>query len=558
MHPSRYDAEQLLFRRQFVLGPRLLDDFPRWRRIVLGSSIHLTVHPDLPLCHVANESSSLVLLGFLLDPYRPEDPDRVILQRLLRCLEDGGGREGLIAMTYPLGGRWILIVKNGRSAWLFNDPSGHRQVFYAPRTSGGVWCSSQPGILAHTLHLAPDPDAQTFIDTMRKRNPEYWWPGDTTLYKEVRHLQPNRVLDLTTGARRRFWPTTELTPRPLEDMVRENALLLRGVLASASRRYELALGITAGKDTRALLAACKDIRDQLYFFTLMYWNLVPSSPDLRVPSRLLSRLGLPHRIIVCPSRANREFLQLYRRNMTTAHECYAPIYQALLEDYPPQKVCLMGTGIDVTKSWYRRRLRRYWPDLDPRDVDVQTLARIIDQEVPFAMEAIRRWLSETEAWGDYRIDLFQWEERTGNWEAMSQAEQDIAQEAFSPFNCRQFITNALSTPFEHRIAPKFEFQDLLTRLLWPEVLSEPANPPDSPTLLSASIDALAKLREKVEGKRRQSPNVPALRAFMRHPILTDLIRHSQWRPDHLPQRSVWKHTGTPSTTTPLVRRKEGR
>lgn len=523
MRPLR-DQNRLLFRRQFVLGPRFLDGFPTWKRIVVSPSLCLTVHPDLYASEAAGDRNSIVLLGYLLDPYRPEDRDGAILQRLFRHLEDGGTRASLIAMTYPLGGRWVLIVKNGQNRWLFNDALGHRQVFYAHVGSGVLWCASQPGILAETLDLTPDPEATAFIRVSGRRNPEHWWPGDTTLYKQVHHLLPNHYLDLETGARHRFWPVGDLARRPTDEVVGEDAQLLRGLIGSASNRFELALGITGGRDTRTLLAASRAIRDRLYLFTLMYWDLTRGSPDVWVPSKLLSRLGLSHHLIVCPSRADHEFKHVYARSMTTAHDCYAPIVQGLYDGYPPEKVCMMGTGIEVIKAWAWRWLEQFRPTEDPKNVDAEILAGITGLDEPFAIEAHRRWLSDVGETGVSTLDLFHWENRLGNWEAMAQAEQDIAQEAFSPYDSRLLLANALSLPRSCRTAPSYLFHHNLMLHLWPEVLSEPINPPAKQSVMTDLISSFGKLRDKVVGTKRQIPSQLVTRAFQRHPSLTDLVR----------------------------------
>lgn len=520
----RYDQKRLLFRRQFILGPRFLTGFPAWKRLDVGPSIRLTVHPDLPTCRAVEGTASVTLLGYILDPYRLHDHDADILQRLLRHLEDGGSRQSLIGLTYPLGGRWILIVKNQQAEWLFNDPCGFRQVFFARPPSKGLWCASQPELLAETLDLAPNPEAVAFIRASGRRNPQYWWPGDSSLYGEVRHLQPNHYLDLKTGTDHRFWPHGDLTPRPAMDVVAENGRLLRGLIESASRRFELALGVTAGKDTRALLAASRPIRHQLYPFTLLYWNLTRDSPDVRIPNRLLTRLGLPHHLIVCPSRVDKKFRKLCARNMTTAHDCYASIARGLFDGYPPSRACLMGTAIGTTVGAYRRRLRRGRPQTDPESVDAETLAWLTDQEHPFAVEALRRWRSGLNQTNVPVLDLFYWEGREGNWQAMAQSERDVAQEMFSPFSCRLFLANALAVPESYRAGPSYAFIRSIILDLWPEVLSESINPPAEPAVLSSSINAIGQLRDKIVGRRRQIPSPLVQRVFQRHPSLTDLVR----------------------------------
>jgi len=489
LNESRYDRKRLLFRRQFVLGPRFLEDFADWRRLEVRPSLRLTVHPDLPVSQAETDGMSVTLMGYVLDPHEPRATDADIVQRLLGHIELNRDREAFIRLTYPFGGRWILLVDDGRDPWLFNDPCGYRQVYHSHESQHGLWCASQPGLLAETLGLVADREAMSFIRTFRRQQPEYWWPGDTSPYKEVRHLLPNHYLELKTGTSRRFWPVDTIQPRTLEDAVVESARLLQRLIEAASYRFELALPLTAGKDTRLLLAASQPIRDKLYYFTCQYWDMTSETPDIQVPSRLSVKLGLTHHIIHCPFRMEREFARIYRRNVTTAHEAYGPIIEGLYHHYPQNRVSMKGCAAPISGVHYRRRLRRQRPNAaEGEEVDPLTLAQVAKMpEEDFALETFDRWLldvNQPKLEGFDPLTLFLWEDREGNWQAMTQLEGDISREIFVPFNCRLLLVNMLSVPEWDRSKPEFLLHKMMMRQLWSEVLSEPINPFAKRTMVS--------------------------------------------------------------------------
>jgi len=522
-----YNLDRLLFRRQFILGPRFVEGFPTWKRTAVRPRVRLTVHPDLPTYQARHEDLSIVLLGYMLDPDRTLDTDADIISRLLSHVEAGETLEELIRRTYPLGGRWILIADSGRDCWLFNDPCGYRQVFHADGHPSGLWCASQPGLLAEILKLAPDRDALNFIRAYRRREPQYWWPGDTSPYTQVHHLQPNHYLDLETGSCHRYWPDSDLAMRPVGDVVSENSRLLQALIESAYHRFELALSITSGMDTRLLLAASRKICDLLYCFTLTYWDLNRSSPDIQIPSKLLPRLGLAHHILQCPPRMNPKFRKIYRRNVSTAHEAYGTIAEGLYDHYPPSRVSMKGTAMVAACAYFRYKLEHLRPAALRGKIDVDILAWLTDREEKFAREAIDRWLSGVGETNVDTLELFYWEDREGNWQAMSQLELDIAQEVFVPFNCRRFLINTLSVPQSDRAPPTYALHEKLTQHLWPEVLSEPFNPPEDPTLITSSISLLADIRNKIVGTHRSTWTSDVQRAFQRLTWLTQLIRLSE-------------------------------
>lgn len=475
---AQYDLERLLFRRQFILGPQFVERFPLWKRLTVRKSICITVHPDLQTCVVEDDNKSITLLGYILDPKNPQYEDYDILRCLIGELTSTDDLDSFFSRTDSLGGRWILIIDSGQEIRLFNDAAGYRQVYFTDITMcQELWCGSQPGIIAEILELCVDAQARTFMNSISyTSNKEYTWPGDSSPYKEIRHLVPNHFLRLDTGSCHRYWPTTNLGELSLQQCVAENAALLVGLMQSAFNRFELALSITAGRDTRLILAAAKEIRRQVFFFTMMHSNMTANSADIRIPSNVLANLGLPHNVINCQYLMEERFSSIYKHNVTEAHEFYGTIAQGLYYDYPADKVCVKGNAIPIAKCHYH-----YSPHLamrGERTIDANTLANLIGAgDSVFAVKACDEWLlGAKETYNVDILDLYEWEIREGNWQAMSQLEWDIVQEVFVPFNCRTFLVNMLSVRRERRGPPRYELHEALIRGLWPEVLEEPINP----------------------------------------------------------------------------------
>ena len=470
----KYDIDKLLFRRQFILGPNIVDALISWKRIEVRKTLQLTVHPDLNCYQAKYENNIVTLLGYILDPYHPQYTDADIIDCLIRKLSDDCSLDNFIKYTYNLGGRWILIVDNGKEIRLFNDAAGLRQVFYTDvSVMKELCCASQPGVIADISKLEADAEALEFIEAFKKVNNEYWWPGDTSLYREIKHLLPNHYLDLVTGSSYRYWPDSRLDNISLDDSVRKNAEILQGLMRSASYRFSLALSLTAGGDTRLILASSRNI-ENIFYFTLMYWHLNEDSSDIQIPSRLLSKLGLRHNIIKCPPVMEDEFRKIYKRNVVTARDAYGTIAQGLYNYYPLDKVCVKGNVIPITKSHFSKRLS----EDDRKNVNVQILTRLIQMEGNlFAERAYKKWISGlNDIYNIDILDLFTWEDRVANWQAMSQLEWDIVHEVFVPYNCRILLSNILSIHEKYRKPPDFIIHRTLMKYMWPELLSEPINP----------------------------------------------------------------------------------
>ena len=471
----QYDPARLCFRRQFVLGPDFVNQFQQWNRLNIGRTLCATVHPDLGTSQATSDEKSVTLLGFMLNPSNPEATDLDIVNGLLSDLQLNDNLDAFVESTSPFGGRWVLIVDNGREVRLFHDAAGLRQVFYTQCTASQTnWCASDPGVIAEMLGLSVDTDAHSFIASYERLTREYWWPGDTSLYSAIRRLLPNHYLDLNTHSPQRYWPATDLPDLSLADCLQRSSELLLRMMDSAHKRFRLAVTVTAGWDSRVALAATRDIRHDVMYFTLMYWELSPESDDIRIPSMLLRKLGLPHHVIACPSTMRDEFARIYNRNVTTAREVYGTIAQGLFNAFPEGLVMVKGVVSEVARCWYRQRV----PDATSQTVTPRMLAQAVEmEENAFVLTAYNRWLADINRTVNVdTLDLLFWEQRMGSWQAMSQLEWDIVQDVFTPFNCRTLLTQFLSVDRKYRSPQNPILYSELMKLLWPEVLSEPINP----------------------------------------------------------------------------------
>jgi hypothetical protein len=474
--PFEYNLRKLLFRRQFVLGPHFPDAFPWWKRINIGSHLCLTAHPDLNTYHCVSGNKSITLLGYILDPTTPKANDYEIINRLIANLITSDNQSYFSEVISNFGGRWILIVNDGRETKLYNDAMGLRQVFYTNAYfSQGIWCASQPRIIAETLELKNDNETTSeFISSDYYKNwIECIWPGDGTSYKEINHLLPNHYLDLYTGLCHRYWPDSYLEKLPIEDVVEDSSALLDGLIRSAFYRFDLALTITAGWDSRLLLAASKEFSKRIFYYTL--WR-DGSERDAIIASKLLSKLGLKHNVIKYPPVMDKEFEIIYKRNTTDGPYLWGRMAQGLFSQYPEGKVCVKGNAAEIVRT--RFRLPK------GREVTAKDLSFFTDfnygKELAsnlYVNSLWGKWLSNLgNIYNVHVLDLFYWEHWGGNFAGLTQTAWDIVQEVFTPYNCRKLLSNMLSLDEKYRDHDQpILFQKMIMKL-WPEVLCEPVNP----------------------------------------------------------------------------------
>jgi hypothetical protein len=483
----KLDRQRLLYRRQFIMGPRFVEELSFWRRCPIRPGLCLTIHPDLSTHHICEHGQSVTLLGFILDPNNPEHDDSAVLASLLNDVRVSQSLDDFFFLTYSLGGWWALIVDNGQDAVIFHDPAGLRQIVYAIDRRGSkseVWSAAQPSLLTKVIDMTSDEEVLGYRQLAADSDPECWWPGERTTYEEVKQLLPNHYLNLADGSVHRYWPRNPSVRLPLEESTALCSRILEGMMNSACHRFKVRLQITAGVDSRVVMAASRQFKDQMDGFTL---QLGSRDPDVQIGSRLAAKMQLPRYFVVKPFAPDAEFQEICRASVDNPHESWQS--RMICHTVPPladQRVSATGHVSEVGRCFYDPFARGQKTYRTADDiVSTTSLPR-----TEFIISEVDRWLSE---WGDpcnyHILDLFYWEHRLGRWLTNAATEFAMVHQGFSPYNCRQLLTLILAVDEEYRRPPACLFHLALVNKMWPLLLSEPINPLPNPGLTTRIADA---------------------------------------------------------------------
>jgi hypothetical protein len=291
------------------------------------------------------------------------------------------------------------------------------------------------------------------------------------------HLLPNHALDLCDNSCQRYWPTRPLPETAFADGLARAADLLRGLMRAAGQRFELVIGMTAGMDSRIVLAASRDIQAELEGVTIRQGRMPDDHQDLVVAARLLGELGIPHRVLKASPGMSAEFSRAFKQNVFLAHDHYGPDAEAILGCFGRRKVVVTGSGAEVARESFRTRI-----DATKGTFSATELAALQWMgEHEFAVNSFNQWLDGVgELHNVHMLDLFCWEQAHGNWLAATQMEFDLAwRDIFTPFNCREFQEIMLAVDKRHRGSPDNRIFRGLIETLWPALLDEPINPAKS-------------------------------------------------------------------------------
>jgi hypothetical protein len=245
---------------------------------------------------------------------------------------------------------------------------------------------------------------------------------------------------------------------------------LMTALAGLAERGSIALPLTGGHDSRALLAAAVATGVKVEAYTLEHPLI--SSADRDLPPRLASAVGVPHRYIRMGASVNIGRLKLWDDHTAgMAVDADREIFAAGQLDEIAAFDFDLGDFYEVGRGYYDHVL--------PTGGDI---AETILEELPSPRETdVREWVAWMQAHPadiDWR-DRFYLEQRLGGWLAAIDQGLDLAGVSkIHVASCTSFIAEGLSLPYAMRRAgiP----HDELIRRTTPELAEFPVNPPGPP------------------------------------------------------------------------------
>ena len=466
-----YDRVKYFRRRQFVLGPCYVK-YEEWQRFKVKDKYLLTVHPDLQTVVVKQQENKAIMLGYAIDPYQSSITEKEILKRFVRSSIT---ISEVITELEKLIGRFVLIIECNEGLFLFHDAVALRQVQYCRSDEGAIWCASQAETLAESLGLDYDEEVMSYrnMPVYQVSKNGFWLVNDRTPYRKVRNLLPNHYLDLRQGKAFRYWPVAKcIGSLTVDESIQLCTPILQNCINAAARRFDLWMGISAGGDSRKSLAAAKDAKDKIKFFTTTPTQVSMLLNDVKVPARLLTRLKLKHHNLGLQF-MSQEFQELYECSATWARDRTGHIAYTMLKGCGPQATVCNSNISEVAQ-------RIYW--LPKSKINGEGLAVISGLNHPFAITEFQKWIDGAQhacqAAGMNILDLFFLEQRMGRWATAAFSEYDIAHETFNPYNNRHLHCLMLAINERHRRNRRWDVILKHIKYMWPEVLSEPINPPD--------------------------------------------------------------------------------
>jgi hypothetical protein len=367
------------------------------------------------------------------------------------------------ATLYEYGGRFAAVMLGGRVGRLYLDAAGSLAAVYCPTHR----------MAASTPSLIPQGGdcGDAIIPEIAALGSEGSYPFGLTPRRNVERLMPNHFLDLESWQAARHWPAGEIaaTGDPRQTVAEVAALVGRHIAAMAEGG-PLHMSLTAGRDTRMMLACAREHVGRIAFYTVWLPN-EPAKLDCQVAPKIARRLRLRHTTLRLADASEADAAEWCWRTGGAVAGVHPQMLRTM-EQLDPERPLLLGTGGELARKFHWRA-----GDTESSPVTAEDLlAKLQIPRAAAVVERAARWraglpvASAITIWGLLNI-----EQQLGCWAAPLYYGYRRGGFCLLPFAHRGIFERILSLPVEYRRDGGVE-KDLIGGR-WPELLAWPFNWP---------------------------------------------------------------------------------
>lgn len=448
------------WQRQFHVG-RKSPLRSGWESQHTVGSQTLTLYPGATALPVQDRSGATV--GFFLGTVT--DPARSAVCKFPLTFDGPTSPAGLDAaiesFAYRYTGSWLLVFAAGGEERIYLDADGSLSLVYDP---DGKAAAATTGLLLDDTAYRARFDGALY--SALGVEGEGWFPSGLTAHTGIKRLLCNHTLDLKTWRAHRHWPKRDFT---WTTQVRDHSVRIAGIVRDTTAALiadgRTVSALTGGNETRFLLAAIGDQRNNLDFVTV-------ASPathrDVVLAKRLAQMGGLNHRLLpLAEASLEEQAAWRYRSshgitgpNMVS-HPSIAP-----LSDY---KWFIGGLGGEIGRAFFWRP-----GDTEGMPLDATTLVPRFGMPLHEAVvEATRAWHEPIAGLNALtRLDLAYLELRMSAW-AFAQEYAVNTVRLIHPMIGREAYQLMLELPPEAKRGNAVITEGV--RALWPELMQVPIN-----------------------------------------------------------------------------------
>lgn len=444
---------------QFIISAQAKPPFAGWRQLHIGP-LFVNLSPTTKSVQVQDAAG--IQIGILIGTPIDLEQRRLVFQRHVvdAVLEETTDIDAFVENAiYRLTGSFLFILCTEKFRRIYLDANGTLSVVYDAE-------ARVAGATAAVL-LDPAEYRRRFRTRLYKALDvpnAGWFTGDLTAHVGIHRLICNHYLDLDRWTMKRHWPTAaiEASANPTATCARLFSRVT-DTIEILSRTGQVSVGLTAGHDSRLLLACCRNLLDNVSFVTV---NAPGADVDVGCARRLARRFKLAHALL--PYReATAEDANLWQ--LRTGH-CVGGNNVKMHPSVQPLegKYFIGGLGGEVGRGFLWLNAEDD-TGLDTRGI-VSRLKLPPEDEI---IEAVETWLGALPPFGTLlKLDLAYLELRMSSW-GFCDSYVKPRQAEIHPMISRANYTDMLSLPPQMRRNGDIYFAQIAES--WTEISQIPIN-----------------------------------------------------------------------------------
>lgn len=456
-----------VFNNQYLISKKEITcPVEGWKTISLGE-IKLFHSPQLDLFETNNNGVKILLLGFAIHVLHPEWNEKEIVDAFPVEQND------VLDYIDHLCGIHLIIIQKDGITQCYNDAAGVMKMFCLREKEEFIAIASDPKVLETSFTLTKDnsEESQLFYQSDFFLNTGIRL-GSQTQFTNVEQVLPNHTISLENSRIMRYFPRQQK-----DDITTEKALenvqdYFANVISATHRRFTIKCSMTAGWDSRMVLAMTKDYHKDIQYYTFMLPSFSPKHEDVKIPKKMSKALGLNHEFSSKAIQLDEVSLKNLKGSFKLLETENIDTYLGGFAKYAEENnALLVGTVSEICKNYYDNVTIN----------DGASFAKAAHFPViPYTISYFEKKLTELEKLQEkfnYDLrDIAHWEQDITNFAAKRTLYLFSFVRAFSPFNARVILKTILSVPREMRDKQQHEFYRLYLEKFYPELLKFPVNP----------------------------------------------------------------------------------
>lgn len=422
---------------------------------------YIGYHKSLHLTNLIGKDS--VTLGFFIGLVVDYDSCKICEHEIFSKLSVDEFEKETDKIISSFGGSFIFISQSRNFKRIYLDTNGSLSLVY-DKISKTI--ASTAGLL-----MTGDEYQERFDHKLYEHlevEKHGWFPAGLTAHKGVERLLCNHYLDFDQWKQIRFWPKKEIvyTDDPKETAKQIGDIIKKTIVALVESNRKISLSITAGNETRILLACSKNLLDRITTFSVAGKG---SELDAFMGRKLSKFAGVIHHnlSIIYADKKEQEMWSFLSGHCVGGSNMLTHKTLCNLHD---TDLVLIGLGGEIARSFF-------WKKSDKSDQSIDAHRITCRFGMPYhktVEEKVKEWLDNVPVTNKFTIlDLAYMELRMCPWAfAQSYAENRFIFH-FSPMVNTEIYRLMFTLPPEYKRNNNFVLD--IIRNEWPELLDFPIN-----------------------------------------------------------------------------------